>query len=323
MPLFDKPLDELWTYRPDRGEPADFEAFWDETLVEARRHDLDAEFVPYDAALELVDVYDVWFCGWGGHRVAGWFLVPTGASAPLPTVVTFIGYGGGRGFPHDWLAYPAAGYATFVMDTRGQGSANTPGDTPDPDGGGNPQYPGFMTRGVQDPHDYYYRRVFTDGVRAVETAATHPLVDPDRIVVAGSSQGGGITQAVAALVPGVAGAMVDVPFLTGFRRAVELVDTRPYGEISEYLSVHRDHEEQVFRTLAYFDGMNFAVRGVTPALYSVALMDRICPPSTVFGSYNHYAGPKEMRVWKYNNHEGGQTFQARERLRWLRDLFKG
>jgi hypothetical protein len=33
------------------------------------------------------------------------------------------GYGGGRGFPHSWLGWPTAGYALFVMDTRGQGSA--------------------------------------------------------------------------------------------------------------------------------------------------------------------------------------------------------
>ena len=57
------------------------------------------------------------------------------------------------------------------MDTRGQGSAWSKGDTPDPESdGGNPQYPGFMTRGVLDPKTYYYRRVFTDAVRAVEAA---------------------------------------------------------------------------------------------------------------------------------------------------------
>lgn len=57
-----------------------------------------------------------------------------------------------------------------VKDIRGQGSGWSPGDTPDPVGGG-PAFPGFMTRGVLDPHDCYYRRVFIDAgpgaVRAV------------------------------------------------------------------------------------------------------------------------------------------------------------
>ncbi|NED93842.1 acetylxylan esterase [Phytoactinopolyspora alkaliphila] len=322
MPLFDKPLSELREYRPERVEEPDFDTFWERTLDQAREFPLDVVFEAYDAALSLVDVYDVRYSGWGGHRIAGWFMVPSGATEPLPAVVHYIGYGGGRGLPHDWLATAAAGYATFVMDTRGQGSNGSPGDTPDPVGGANPQTPGFMTRGVLDPEDYYYRRVFTDAVRAVEAAASHPLVDSERIVIAGGSQGGGITQAVAALVPGLAGAMLDVPFLTGYRRATEIVDTMPYGEITKYLSIHRDHEETVFRTLSYFDGTNLAPRCTAPALYSVALMDTTCPPSTIFGAYNYYAGPKEIRVWAYNKHEGGQTFQTRERLLWLRDLFK-
>ncbi|WP_374100720.1 acetylxylan esterase [Naasia sp. SYSU D00057] len=38
--------------------------------------------------------------------------------APLPAVVEFIGYTGGRGYPHERLAWPAAGFAHVVMDTR-------------------------------------------------------------------------------------------------------------------------------------------------------------------------------------------------------------
>ena len=46
-------------------------------------------------------------------------------------------------------------------------------------------------------------------------------------------------------------------------------------------------------------------------------MDDICPPSTVFAAYNHYAGPKSIRVWPYNQHEGGETYQALEKLKFL------
>ena len=46
-------------------------------------------------------------------------------------------------------------------------------------------------------------------------------------------------------------------------------------------------------------------------------MDDICPPSTVFAAYNHYAGRKEIKVWPYNRHEGGETFQNIEKLKFL------
>lgn len=317
MALFDLPLEKLREYRPERIEPADFDVFWTKTLAEAREHDLAPVFTPFEAQLRHVDVYDVRYSGWGGHRIAGWLLVPAGTTSPIPVVVSYIGYGGGRGLPHDWLTVPAAGYAHFVMDTRGQGSAGSPGDTPDPGAGFNPHTPGFMTQGILDPAQYYYRRVFTDGVRAVEAARSHPLVDATRVVITGGSQGGGIAQAVAALVPDLVGVAPDVPFLTGYRRAVEIIDSMPYGEITKYLSIHRDHEAQVFETLAYFDGTNFTPRATAPALYSVALMDTTCPPSTIFGAYNHYAGPKEIVIYPFNQHEGGQTFQTAERLCWL------
>ncbi|WP_203994530.1 acetylxylan esterase, partial [Sphaerisporangium rufum] len=212
MALFDLPLAELREYRPERDEPADFDAFWKQTLDEAATVDLAAEFTPYDAPLSGVRVYDTTFAGWGGDPIKAWLLLPAGAGGPLPCVVHYLGYSCGRGLPIDHLAWPSAGFATLVVDTRGQGAAHIglPGATGDPHGGSVPHAPGMMTRGILDPEQYYYRRVFTDAVRAVEVAAGHPEVDAERIAVAGASQGGGIAQAAAALQPKARAALIDV-----------------------------------------------------------------------------------------------------------------
>jgi cephalosporin-C deacetylase len=319
--LVDWPLERLREYRPKRTEPADFDDFWTTTLDEARAQATAATFAPYDAGLVAVDVFDVTFSGFAGQPVRGWFLLPRGTTQPLPCVVDYIGYSGGRGMPHEWLLWSAAGYANFVMDTRGQGSnGSLVGATPDPDPAGGPQAPGFMTRGITDPSRYYYRRVFTDAVRAVQTVREHPLVDPTRVVVGGASQGGGITLAVSGLVDGLAGVMPDVPFLCHYRRATEITDALPYGELVSYCKTHRDEVDQVFATLRYFDAVNFAARASAPALFSVALMDAVCPPSTVFAAYNHYAGGKDISVWPYNGHEGGAAFQRAAQIRFLAKL---
>jgi cephalosporin-C deacetylase-like acetyl esterase len=42
------------------------------------------------------------------------------AVAPLPVVVEYLGYGGGRGLPEDRLRWAASGYAHLAMDTRGR-----------------------------------------------------------------------------------------------------------------------------------------------------------------------------------------------------------
>lgn len=318
---FDLPLDELKNYLPEREEPDDFDEFWKKSITETERFDLNAAFEKVDFNLEVIDTFDVTFNGYNGQPVKGWFLIPSLASGPLPCVIKYIGYGGGRGFPTDWLLFPSAGFATLVMDTRGQGSAWLSGDTPDhSDMVGNPQFPGFMTAGILNPKAYYYRRVYMDAYRAVQAAWSNERVDPEKIFLSGGSQGGGLCLAVAGMVPDLAGVMPDVPFLIHFRRAVTLVDSRPYNEIASFLKVHRDKVEQVFSTLSYFDGMNFAARAKTPALFSVGLMDTTCPPSTVFAAFNHYGGPKEIRIYEFNLHEGGESYQDMEKLKFLKSL---
>ncbi|MTE21891.1 alpha/beta fold hydrolase [Streptomyces sp. TRM43335] len=320
MPLTDLPLDQLRDYRPEVAEPEDFDDFWSKTLAAARAAASGpAEYRRVeDAPLTTVEVFDVRFPGWGGQPVAAWLILPRGADGPLPAVVNYIGYGGGRGLYIEHLLWSAAGYATFVVDSRGQGH-----DTPDPEPATTPQYVGgFMTRGLDDPANHYYRRLVTDCVRAVDAVRDHPAVDPERVVVAGGSQGGGLALAVAGLASRqVAAALVDVPFMCHYRRSAEVASAGPYPEIAHYLGVHqRTDPESVFATLNYFDGLHFAPRATVPALFSVALMDPVCPPSTVFAAYHRYAGTdRDIRVWHFGDHGGGRASQPYEQLLWLRE----
>ena len=321
MALIDLSLAELREYRPERTEPTDFDQFWTETLDAARAHPIALEHKAVDTGLPLIAVDDVTFAGYDGQPIKAWLLRPARAEGPLPCIVEYCGYGGGRGLPHEQLYWAAAGYAHLVMDTRGQGGGWRVGATPD-DGarGAGPSIDGFMTRGIQSPETYYYRRLYTDAVRAVEAARAHPAVDGGRIFAKGGSQGGGIAIAVAGLVSDLGGVLANVPFLQHFRRATEITDAFPYKQIGKFLATQRTEVDNVFRTLSYFDGVNFAARANAPARYEVALMDDVCPPSTVFASYNHYAGPKEIDVYPYNGHDGGGPFSEPKQLEFLGKL---
>jgi cephalosporin-C deacetylase len=265
----------------------------------------------------------VTFAGFAGAPIKAWLHLPAQRSGRLPAVVEYVGYGGGRGLAHERTLFAAAGYAHLVMDTRGQGSGWSVGDTPDPDGAGGPAHPGYMTRGILDPAGYYYRRVFADGVRALEAARAHEAVDPERVAVTGASQGGGIAIAVGALGSDVAAVAPDVPFLSDFGRAIGLVDTDPYGEIARYLKVQRDHVGRALRTLSYFDVSILGRRASAPALFSVGLMDEITPPSTVYAAYNWYGGPKEIAEYAFNEHEAGDVHHEAVKLRWLAERIRG
>lgn len=310
MSRFDLSPSELESYRPDIREPADFDEFWADTIRSSRAAGGEVAVTPVATALTQIDVFDVTFPGFAGEPVKAWLWTPHGATGPLPTIVEYNGYGGGRGLPHERLTWASAGYAHLLMDTRGQGGEwGSGGDTPDPHGSA-PASPGFMTRGIGAPEDYYYRRVFTDAVRAVDAARSLDIVNPDRVAVAGGSQGGGIAIAVGGLVDDLAAVMPDVPFLCHFERAVGLTERDPYQEIVRYLKVNRARTDRVFDTLSYFDGANFAARTTAPSLYSVAMHDQTCPPSTVYAAFNRVpVADKRIVVYAFNDHEGGQAYQ--------------
>jgi cephalosporin-C deacetylase len=320
MPFTDFGLDELVRYRPESAAPLDFDAFWQHTLDDARARAgaIKTEPVTDRHRLRTIEVDDVRFPGWNGEPVAAWLLRPRGAEGPLPVVVTYVGYTGGRGLPTEHLFWPAAGYAQLVVDSRGQGH-----DTPDRTLGDGTQWAeGFMTRGIDSPENYYYRRLITDCVRAVDAVVELSGLDANRIVVAGGSQGGGLALAVAGLTGDrVAAVMPDVPFLCHYRQGAQTSLDGPYQELVKYLRWHSRHRLQpTFATLDYFDGVHFAQRATAPALFSVGLMDPVCPPRTVYAAFNHYASEdRTMTVWPFADHAGGCGSNPPVQLSWLHD----
>ncbi|MBR7837242.1 acetylxylan esterase [Actinospica durhamensis] len=297
---FDLPEAELAGYHSTQTEPDDFCGFWDQTLAQARSHDLNLRLTRSDSVVTQLDLFDVSFRGYDGQEVRAWLRSPRGALEGLPVVVEFVGYGGGRGRVESSLFWAACGYAHLVMDTRGQGSSWRCGDTGD-DAWTGPQTPGMMTKGIGHRDTYYYRRLFVDAARALDAARA--ILSPSHIIASGISQGGGTAVAAAMLAGPVDAVVANVPFLCDFPRAITVTDSDPYAEIRRYLAIHRDAQDQVYNTLRYFDVVNFARRCTFPALYSTALMDMVAPPSTVYAAYNAYAGQKEIVLHRFNGHD--------------------
>jgi cephalosporin-C deacetylase len=317
--IVDKPLAELEQYVPNLTAESDFDTFWQQTLAESDAQPLNATIEEYPYPVERVTVYKVRYDGFGQEtRVAGWYIVPKDGyrldvDGKVPTLVHYHGYSGNKGQPTEFLHWALQGYNIFTVDTRGQS-----GDTPD-----NHAYPsgyaiGCMTKGILDPSHYFYRFAYMDCVRAVDFVRSQPETGP--IAVMGTSQGGGLTLAVAALAreKGVVAALPNVPYLCHFRRSVEVFTTGPYQELVNYWKNHPYDVEQSYRTLSYFDGMNFAPRITCPVLLSVALLDTTCPPSSGFAVYNHLSSEKVIKIYPYNGHEGGTHFHQEEMYEFVR-----
>ncbi len=316
MPLVDMPLSELRTYCPELTAEVDFDSFWQQYREESAQKPLHATLTLIDYPIKSIEVYRLQYEGIDGTPIRGWYIVPKSplAKKPMPVVIHYHGYSGNAGKPHDYLTWASMGIATITVDTRGQA-----GHTPDHARYASGAVIGWMTLGIEDPHQYYYKYAYMDCVRAIDFAVSREELDSLRIALTGNSQGGGLVLAVAGIDARPKLAMPIFPYLTHFKRAVELHTQGPYVEIKNWFRMYDpEHlrEDEIYRTLSYFDGMNHAARIRAKTLMAITLQDVICPPSTCFAAYHHLSCDKELRVYPDYGHEA-LPFHTEEMMRFV------
>lgn len=330
MALTDLSLAQLREFEPDVHMPQDFKQFWESTLEQTRSRIADvagedASQVRIELAqtpFEQVDFYDFEFPGFNGDPIRAWLSGPAGfmSNGTYPVMLHYHGYGGGRGIPGAYAHWPMAGYIHVSMDSRGQG-----GDfggysaTPDPHPASH-HARGFMSNGIESRDTYYYRRLITDAVMAVDAILDLPTIDRSRIYATGASQGGGLALAVGALHKDIRAVLPDVAFLCNFRRGVDMTDQNPFRELARFFNAYPDQVDHFVEVLNYFDGVNFSRIATKPALFSVGLMDEDVPPSTTFSAFNVYSGEKEIEVYPFAGHEGGGLHHFFKQARWIQTL---
>lgn len=320
---YDLPLEELRDYRPALTREKDFSEFWQSSLSALSSEPLEVNLMPLEYPVDGVQLFELTYRGYDGARIHAWYAVPN-TRGSHPGLVVYHGYNSSyEGGIHDIVNWALHGYATLGMHVRGQyGSEDT---SADPHG----HHAGWMTKGILSKDTYYYRGVYLDAVRAVDVLAGFEEVNRNRIGVTGHSQGGGLSIVTAALSQQVRVVVADYPYLSHFRRAIDMAPTGPYLEFNEYFrrNASPEIEEQAMKTLSYFDIMNLAPRVSCPTLVSIGLVDQITPPSTVFAAYNHLGEEvedepfKELKVYRYFGHEPISKFHM-ERLRFLQTYLK-
>jgi cephalosporin-C deacetylase len=267
--------------------PADFDEFWATTMDRAGRTPLDPELTSLPVrSTDRVAAYDLRYGSLDGVRVAGWYTRPRGAG-PHPGLLLIPGYISEPTLPVSWSEQ---GYAVLSVAPRGKLRAN---------GAVNPGYPGLLTHDIADPETYAYRGFYADVVRGFDLLRGLSGVDPDRVGVHGSSQGGGLGIVTAALRAGaVACLCAGAPYLCGIMTAPRLTRSYPYHEITEYLVAHPEQADAAAGTAAYYDGVNFAPRVTAPTMVYLGLADDVCPPETGLAVYEAL-GTAERRLHTY------------------------
>lgn len=137
--------------------------------------------------------------------------------------------------------------------------------------------------GVKD--GYYYRGAFMDCVQAVRFMATRETSDMTQLFAEGSSQGGALSYAVAAL--------SDYPFTAIAPCVAFLGDFPDYFNIvswpAETAKANKGSmtDEEMYAFLSYFDTKNLATRISAAVIACSGLQDGTCPPHTNLAPYNN------------------------------------
>lgn len=302
MPVFEMPLAELRTYTGRSPKPHDFEEFWAKALHELERTDPQPELKPAAFTAPGVECFDLYFSGVGGARIHSMYSRPKGKDG-LPAILRFHGYSGNSGDWYDKLGYAASGSAIAAMDCRGQG-----GSSEDVSRVTGTTFQGHIVRGLQDGPDHLlFRQVYLDTVQLARVLMTFGEIDPKRIGVTGASQGGGLSLACAALEPRVTMVAPVYPFLCDFRRVWEMdLAKAAYEELTTFFRQFdplHEREEDIFTRLGYIDVQHLAERIKGRVLFTMSLMDTVCPPSTQFAAYNKIRSPKELLMYPDYGHE--------------------
>lgn len=136
-----------------------------------------------------------------------------------------------------------------------------------------------------DLNGFYYRGAFLDTVQAVRFMASRATSDMNNLFAQGSSQGGALSYACAAL--------SDYPFTAIAPNVAFLGDYPDYFQIASWPgNVAKENkgtmtDEEMYAFLSYFDTKNLATRISCAVHASSGLKDGTCPPHTNFAPFNN------------------------------------
>jgi len=309
-------LEEIKNYLGRDEIPEDFDAFWDEEVKKVSS--LPAyQLEERDFHIPQVKCYELTFEGTNEGKVYARVVLPK-SEGKVPLIFYFHGYMG-RGW--DWadmLSFTVAGYGVVSMDVRGQSGYSQDGLRSPLGNTGK----GHIIRGAVEGREHlFYKDVYLDIYQLVEIVASLSQVDEKRLSSYGASQGGALALVAAALNPRIQRTVAIYPFLSDFRRVLEIGNTsEAYDELFRYFKFHdpfHETEEEIMATLAYIDVKNLAHRIKGEVKMITGLDDDVCYPITQFAIYNRLTCDKTYRIMPEYAHEAMNVFVNDQVYNWL------
>ena len=240
-------------------------------------------------------------------KIRGYYCEPQDGQKH-PVIFHFYGYDtAGSKAKCECPAGGSSDYAEFYVSHRGQYLNNRPASTQNPgvtEDCINIYNSDWFAFNFGDKNSYYYRGAFMDCVQAVRFMATRETSDMTKLFAEGSSQGGALTYACAALsdYPFTAIAC-NVAFLGDYADAMEIGGLA--AEISKRCQKEKNmSDEDMLAFLSYFDTKNLATRISCGVMASSGLKDDVCPARTNVVPFNNLKTPAENKMYIFGPEMG-------------------
>ncbi len=262
----------------------ELKAFWHQTLAKLAGEPMEAVVEPLKEPLPY-RTYRITLRGLDGVHFRALLALPVQGESkakPRPAIVTIPGYGGTQ--QGVMLDECMRGYAVLQVFPRSQGESEALWKIDGPD---------KLTWHVGKPAGAYYQGAYADVVRGIDYLVSRADIDPERVGLVGTSQGGGIALAVTALDPRVKVVVAHVPFLCDMRTAART----PNSLVKNALDRAKLNDEATLHTLDYFDPLQLAPDLRVPALISAGGRDETCPAATIRAVFDRIPGTKSLMFY--------------------------
>lgn len=286
--------------QPYCKEPKDFDEFWSKTLSEARKNDLNPtrRLLP-ERCTKDENVYEVSYVNDNANsRMYGILSVPV-KPGKYPALLRVPGAGVR---PYSGDTYTAPGKC-IVLEIGIHGIPVTMQQSIYDDLR-NAALNNYWEVNLAEPNKNYYKRVVTGAVRGVDFIASLPEWDGKAIGVTGSSQGGFLSLATAALDKRITFLGVVHDAMCDFE--AEMHDVGGGWPHYFYWDVKNGTNKELLNMKVegarYYDGVNFARRVTQPGWYSFGYNDEVVPPTSSYSTYNIIKAPKTLSVYQMTGH---------------------
>ncbi len=274
--------------------PADFDAFWEKALSDARRNALDPHLTLLpDRCTETVNVYEVSFVNDRPQgRIYGILCRPV-KPGKYPALLRVPG-AGSRPYGGDvWTASQGA----IVLEIGIHGIPVTM-EQKIYDNLNHGAFEGYWESNLDQPEKNYYKRVVVGAVRSVDYIASLPEWNGKDVGVTGASQGGFLSLAVAALDKRITYMAAVHDAMCDYEIALQ---KRACGW-PHYFYQQKNPDMKKVEGARYYDGINFARRVTCPSFFTFGYNDEVVPPSSSWSVYNVVSAPKSISIYQMTGH---------------------